>query len=222
MKERIYTIPLTEAMEENRGCVLCTIEKKLEEDALRYFTGAAMMEPDVRILTNAKGFCARHYGKMLERDNKLSPALMMQTRSADVLKLLETDGKKKFFGGKSRRAAVSEALKDAFSSCAACERISGQLAECAENFSYLLSSEADFAEKYYKSGGMCMKHFIMCLESMSGSAAEKFIDFQTERLKDDSGDNDRFILKFDYRNSDMPWGNAKDAPKRLSERLRGR
>ena len=67
-----------------------------------------------------------------------------------------------------------------------------------------------------------MKHFIMCLESMSDSAAEKFIDFQKERLKEDSGDNDRFILKFDYRNSDMPWGNAKDAPKRLSERLRGR
>lgn len=28
MKERIYTIPLTEAMEENRGCVLCTPLRK--------------------------------------------------------------------------------------------------------------------------------------------------------------------------------------------------
>lgn len=222
MKERIYTIPLTEAIEEGGGCILCTIEKNLEEDALRYFTGAAVMEPGVRIMTNEKGFCAHHYKKMLERDNKLSPALMLQTRSADVSKLLETDGKKKLFGGKSRRAAVSEALKGAFSSCAVCERVSCRLSDCAENFSYLLSSESDFAEKYYGSGGMCMRHFVMCLESMEDSAAERFIDFQIKCLKADSEDNDRFILKFDYRNSDMPWGNAKDAPKRLSERLRGR
>ena len=34
MKERIYSIPLTDALREGDGCILCTIEKKLEEDAL--------------------------------------------------------------------------------------------------------------------------------------------------------------------------------------------
>ena len=32
---------------------------------------------------------------------------------------------------------------------------------------------------------------------------------------------DRFILKFDYRNKDLPWENAKDAPKRALQTLAG-
>ena len=34
MKERIYSIPLTDALKENCGCILCTLEKQLEEYAV--------------------------------------------------------------------------------------------------------------------------------------------------------------------------------------------
>ena len=60
MKERIYSIPLTEALEENSGCPLCTLEKKLQEQAVEYFLGPSMMEPDSREMTNEKGFCKNH------------------------------------------------------------------------------------------------------------------------------------------------------------------
>ena len=56
MKETIYTIPINEAFEAKCGCPLCTLRRKLERDSVEYIMGAAMMEPDVRIETNKRGF----------------------------------------------------------------------------------------------------------------------------------------------------------------------
>ena len=64
MKEHIYTIPLTDALGEGSECLLCSIEKKCDDDAVSYFTGAAMMEPDVRCETNEKGFCQKYRNQM--------------------------------------------------------------------------------------------------------------------------------------------------------------
>ena len=46
MKEKIYTIPVTEAFQQDCECPLCLMEEKLEEEALEYTLGASMMEPD--------------------------------------------------------------------------------------------------------------------------------------------------------------------------------
>ena len=44
----------------------------------------------------------------------------------------------------------------------------------------------------------------------------------TERSIDKlEGDLEWFTLKFDYRNRDMEWGTAKDAPKRCVEKTVG-
>lgn len=32
---------------------------------------------------------------------------------------------------------------------------------------------------------------------------------------------DNFCRKYDYRNRDIPWGNSKDAPERVINRLQG-
>ena len=98
MKERIYTIPLTEALDSDCECLLCRIEKETDEKTVLYFTGPAMMEPDTRTEINRKGFCRRHYDKMLEADNKLSLALTLQTRLAEVRQRLEglSNNKKEF------------------------------------------------------------------------------------------------------------------------------
>ena len=56
MKERIYTIPVSEAFREDCECPMCILEKRLEDDALKYTLGPSMMEPDSRIETNKKDF----------------------------------------------------------------------------------------------------------------------------------------------------------------------
>ena len=156
MKEKIYTIPLTEALEADCECPLCRIERDIDEKATEYFIGPAMMEPDTRTLTNKKGFCRRHYDKMLERDNKLSLALTLRTRFAEVHKKLSEISKIK--KPRQRDKALAEYEK-IFSSCAACERVEGRMADCIDNFVYLLKKESDFRAKFLSSKGLCMKHF---------------------------------------------------------------
>jgi hypothetical protein len=41
---------------------------------------------------------------------------------------------------------------------------------------------------------------------------------ELERINDDIH---KFTLKFDYRNRDMEWGTAKDAPERCVEKVVG-
>lgn len=63
--EKIYTIRITEAMNQKCGCPLCTVEDKLEADELERILGAAMMEPDVRVKTNEQGLFEKHLDRLL-------------------------------------------------------------------------------------------------------------------------------------------------------------
>ena len=133
MKEHNYTIPLTEAIESRDGCVLCKIEKDLTERALEYYMGAAVMEPSVRIETNAKGFCRLHGEAMLAMPKKLPLILALQTRLDTMEKQLQKAKKP----GKKREKT-----------CAVCERVAGQMENCMENCLWLLRKEPDFLEKF--------------------------------------------------------------------------
>ena len=66
MREDITTIPINDVFEPHDGCPLCRMRDMLEERSTVYITGAAMMEPDVRIKTNEKGFFYKHFGMMLK------------------------------------------------------------------------------------------------------------------------------------------------------------
>ena len=43
MKEQIYTIPVNEAFDTPCECPLCVLEKRLEDEAVEYALGAAMI-----------------------------------------------------------------------------------------------------------------------------------------------------------------------------------
>ena len=60
MKEDITTIPINDVFEPRDGCPLCRMRDMLEERSTVYITGAAMMEPDVRIKMNETGFLLRN------------------------------------------------------------------------------------------------------------------------------------------------------------------
>ena len=102
MKETIYTIPINEAFEVKCGCPLCTLRRKLEHDSVEYIMGAAMMEPDVRIETNRRGFCEKHYAQMLAMNGRLSLALTLESRLGEIRGYIEKEavrgfGKKKVY-----------------------------------------------------------------------------------------------------------------------------
>jgi len=90
MKEKIYTIPVTEAFEKDCECSVCLLEKKLEDEYTEYYLGPAIMEPDCRLETHKKGFCSRHFEMMYNRqEHRLGLALETDTHMREKLKSLE-------------------------------------------------------------------------------------------------------------------------------------
>ena len=77
MREDICSIPISEIFEPKDGCPFCRMRDMLEDRMATYITGAAMMEPDVRVETNRLGFCKDHFEMILQRGSRLSVALIL-------------------------------------------------------------------------------------------------------------------------------------------------
>ncbi len=217
MKEKIYTIPINEAFEQICECPLCFIEKRLENEAVEYELGAAMMEPDHRELTNEKGFCKRHLEMMFETPNKLSLALVLDTHLLEVRKKISAlkDTKKGLF--KKETPSIS----DTVDACIICEKIDKTMNRYMDVLVSMYKDEPEFREKFHKSKGFCLAHFGKLLERASGDFLKALIEKEEKELEIINDDIHKFTLKFDYRNRDMEWGTAKDAPKRCVEKIVG-
>lgn len=217
MKEKIYTIPINEAFDEVCECPLCLIEKRLENEAVDYELGAAMMEPDHRELSNEKGFCKRHLEMMFEKENKLSLALVLDTHIKSVREKISVlkDAKKGLF------KKETPTIRETVDSCIVCEKIHKTMERYMDVLAEMWKDEPEFREKFDKSNGFCLSHFEKLLERAKGDFLKALIEREEKELKKINDDIHKFTLKFDYRNRDMDWGTAKDAPKRCVEKVVG-
>ncbi len=187
MKERIYTIPINEAFDQDSECPLCICERKLESDALEYTLGPAMMEPDSRIETNRTGFCGLHFAKLYNlQQNRLPLGLVIDTHMVEQIKAIEDiykkhsdaikkerekglldsaldtiKGKKKPFGNAMEE--LIKKLSELQTTCAVCDRMNGNMDKLIDNTLYLYNKEPEFKEKFYASKGFCIKHLNMLL-----------------------------------------------------------
>ena len=93
MREDICSIPVNEVFEPKDGCPFCRMRDMLEDRMATYITGAAMMEPDVRIETNRLGFCTEHFNQILARGSRLSVALILESLLAEVKGQVFPEGK---------------------------------------------------------------------------------------------------------------------------------
>ena len=209
MKERIYSIPLTEALEENCGCILCTLEKKLEEQAAEYFLGPSMMEPDSREITNEKGFCRRHIGMLFDRNNRLSLALMLETHVKETEKKLAVKKDKGLFSKKSSAQLTSDDIYAVTRSCAMCDKLNSQMQSAAANLAYLWGCEKDFCRMFESSHALCLEHTALvlsvCDNELHGKKKDEFIKLlitmQQKELAQLYEDLHAFTISFDYRNA---------------------
>ena len=214
MVEKIYTIPVNEAFDFYDGCPHCRLYKILEDNELDIILGAAMMEPDTRIQTNAEGFCGKHYDMMFNLKNRLGLALMIESHlSENINKVLR--------GGFIAKVKTKK-IEKAQDSCYVCTRIDQKLTKMLETTALLWEREPEFREKLGKQEYFCMPHYSALLLSGEytlhkkiypdyASACRKVMVEHSEKLL---ADVSWFIKKFDYRYHDEPWGNAKDAVER--------
>ena len=203
MKESIYTIPISEVFEPKCGCPICALYSQLENRWVEYITGAAMMEPDVRVETNKQGFCLEHFEMMLAQRNRLSVALILQTRLAHVDETLIPIPEKRSLFAKAPAPATTA------NSCFVCAQINREFLRIGDNIASLWGRDADFKALYSEQEFLCLPHY----RALSGAAskalkpadAEVFVAesarLTRKRLSQIKADVDSFCNLFDYRNA---------------------
>ncbi len=230
MKEQLYTIPVNEAFDENTECPICSMYHSIEEDALDFTLGPSYMEDDVRMVTDRIGFCEKHVAKLYERGNRLGLALMLKTHADRMISEVEKKQKsvkavkKSSFLKKSADSgnAVSEYLDNLENSCFVCSKINDVFDRYIDTMLWLYDNDQDFRNRFKSSKGFCNSHYSLvlkkCVEVFNSSKAEEFIktcnDIYLNNIKRVRDDLSWFIDKFDYRYTDEPWKDSKDALQR--------
>ncbi|MFI3325926.1 MAG: DUF6062 family protein [Clostridia bacterium] len=222
MKQDICSIPISEIFEPKQGCPFCKMRDMLEDRMATYITGAAMMEPDVRVETNRLGFCKTHFDHILQRGSRLSVALILETLLAETEKDLMSVGtpiKKAIVAGDNRE-----------NSCFTCENIEKNMLHLCSTVLSLWQSEEEFRELYANQTHICVPHYHMITKYAQKKMNKKnLVPFMTvtsnlsrKYMQEVTGDVSHFCRMFDYRNAGGDWGNSKDSIERAIEYLTGR
>lgn len=220
MREDITSIPVSEVFEPREGCPICRMRDMLEDRVVTYITGAAMMEPDVRIETNRLGFCFDHFQMMMKKKNRLGVALILESRLAEVEKQV-FDGPPVI--GKSAKKQGQSAGKTS-GTCFVCRQVDAAMERMLSTVCRLWENEKDFRQLFDEQSVLCLPHFSLLAETaatkMNKKAAPDFNKAASRLcrayLNDLQADVSHFCKMFDYRNSsgEADWGSSKDAIER--------
>jgi len=221
MDDKLYTIPVKEAFEQDCECPICMMYKSIEKAAIEFAMGPSYMEDDIRFQTDEKGFCDRHIKQLYEYNNRLGLAIIMNTHlqrtNKDIAKLVNS-AKGGLFKKKDNTALI-EYIEKLNNSCFVCDRVDATFERYIATIYHLWKHDKDFVDKYTKAKGFCTEHYGILIkgakENLSGANYEDFLDVTNSLYLDNmervNGDVDWFVDKFDYRFKDEPWKNSKDA-----------
>lgn len=219
MRESILTIPINEIFEPKCGCPICFMRDMLEDRAVEYIMGSAMMEPDVRIETNKQGFCKTHFDKMLAQKNRLSLALLLQSHLQELDKNIFT--KKSIFEGlNAKQKKVTAVNKD----CFVCSKIEWGMSRLVQTVLDMYSQSREFRDLFEQQEMLCVNHYDMLVSLSEGKMDKKYRrqfvksceDLVKKGLKGLIDDVTHYCNMYDYRNTgkDADWGNSKDSIER--------
>ena len=241
MKEKLYTIPLNDAVNANDECPFCYIERNVENDLLDYVLGSAAsyMEADTRELTDKFGFCREHIRKMYDYGNTLGNAWILKTHYRKTISEFEEQMKKyvpvkmtlkdKFSKPEGFKNSMAEWAHSKDESCYICNEFKKTYERYLDTFFYLYKEDKSFKEKVDNGKGFCLHHFsdlceyaeLHMNEKDKPEFFEKMFSLMKNNLERIYEDVSWLIEKFDYRNKDADWKNSKDAVARGMQKLRG-
>lgn len=222
MREDICSIPINEVFEPKDGCPFCRMRDMLEDRMATYITGAAMMEPDVRVETNRLGFCAEHFNQILARGSRLSVALILESLLAEVKTQV-------FPEGKAVPKKIAAAVHSREENCFICQNIDQNMKHLLDSTLSLWQNEPEFRELYAAQTHICLPHYGLVMEAAQKMPRKLLPLFEeaTTRLAKNyletlSGDVTHFCRMFDYRSAGGDWGNSRDSIERAMEWLTAR
>lgn len=239
MKEKLYTIELTDALKSGDECPFCYLERKLEQTAIEFVLGSSYMESDIREQTDQKGFCRNHTKKMFDYGNSLGNAWILKSRMEFLRKGLgkqmdaftpeKTSMLDKWKKKDSSGTCVSQWIREEESHCYICERVKETYGRVLQTFVHQVKHDADFLTMIQESKGFCIHHFAdlvdVCEKNLELKEKEALFPVlfgqmgaELNRIQEDI---DWLIEKYDYRNADQDWKNSKDALPRTMQKMVG-
>lgn len=241
MKEKLYTIPLNDAVNANEECPFCYIERAVEQDTMDFVlgSGSSYMESDVREATDKAGFCREHFKKMFDYGNTLGNGWILKTHYIQMNKEMKEQfqkfapAKSSFMSkrkkGGERENTVSAWVQEKERSCYICNRFAETYERYMDTFFYMYKKDEGFRKKILESKGFCLHHFGDLCEYGESRLNDKekkefypemfaLMEKNMERLKEDVT---WLVEKFDYRNKDADWKNSRDAVQRGMQKLKG-
>ncbi len=225
--EKIYTIPVNEAFEASAadkacGCPFCRLYNHLEFNEIDAVLGAAMMEPDIRIETNKKGFCKEHFDIMFGYKNRLGLALILESHLGENRAAAFPHGLAGLMNGNAKK------LSEMSSSCYVCDKIEYHFSRMLDTAILLYNEDGAFRKKFAAQPYFCLPHYARMMEYAKVKLPKKvYAEFEkTAKALEESyyaelnEDISWFCKKFDYRYENEPWKNSKDAVERAIKFLR--
>jgi hypothetical protein len=176
------------------------------------------MDEDVRMATNRQGFCEAHLQKLYAGQNRLGLASMLQTYMQRLNKDADAAGMK-----------LAGLFEKEGKDCYVCGKVAGTFARYMDTFFTLWAGDKEAAKLIADVRGYCLPHFSAMIKTaetrLSKGKLAAFIEIvlpaQREYMRQIEEDLTWFVMKFDYRNADAPWKNAKDALPRAMAMLHG-
>ena len=248
MKYHIDTIPIWDAAKLDGECLLCALERRTELGEAERYLGASVMEPDVRIRVNERGFCRKHHGMLFTMSNRLGHALMLESHMIENRRRLEKSWQTmektgeqlknaslgERLNGKAKaakEAILQEARKiqEMAGTCVMCDTIQENMKRYLHTFFHLYQHDSEFRRRFLEGKGLCIPHLGQLMEVATEELGTKELgEFIQAMAQSEKKNLDRiqediswFIKKFDYRFENEGWKNSKDAVERTVNKTRG-
>lgn len=240
-KEKLYTIPLNDAVNAQDECPFCNIERKLEQDLMDFVlgSGSSYMEADIRDMTDRAGFCRIHFKKMYDYGNTLGNAWILKThymRTLDEMKKqfksyspAKISLKDKLKKPSTKMNSVSAWIEDRDNSCYICNQFRQDYDNYLDTFMTMYDKDSDFRNRIDNSKGFCLSHFgdlceyaeLHMKEAEKKSFFENMFKLMEANMDRTLEDVSWMIEKFKHENRDADWKNSRDSIQRGMQKLKG-
>ncbi|MGE5598054.1 MAG: DUF6062 family protein [Bacteroidota bacterium] len=204
MKERIYTIPLSEVLIPGAGCPFCHLAAKAEPALLRVYLEGLLVDVGWRGRVLDEWLCRRHLAGMQTETRRLGGAIVVQALLRQALADLSRDG--------------DAPLPAWGSSCLACRDVHRTLLQHAGAFLHTWATEPEFRAMVARADPFCLPHLSLLHRETARLPLRhrRPVRADLRRLGEKTlapllAGVDWFVRKHDARYRDAAWDGAEDA-----------
>ncbi|MDN5333836.1 hypothetical protein DYP60_10745 [Sphaerochaeta halotolerans] len=235
MKLELETIPVWDGVQHNSECFICELMTEAQKDAINFYLGNSVMNPETRVRVNEHGFCPKHWRMLTAANKPQGVALMSDTYletsrkkgEAAINGLLSAKSPKQ---AKKAVGAFHAVMDSREKGCLVCSSMEERLQRYLYTTCYLWGEDPAFREALSQGKGFCLHHFSLLLETAQKALSSSlYPEFVRELSKIEVASLDRIAKdvhwmtqKYKSENADKPWHGCEDAHKRTVDKMTGR